>query len=194
MPSRTGVRNARKRVFVGCEGESERGYAGFLLELAEASGLPLHFDLQICPGGDHLAIVQKAVTTMKGRAQRHGPFWKKAIFLDSDRRHEKAARTQQADRMITQFGLLPVWSNPCLEALILRHFPKCEQLNPPTSDLACRELLRRWPDYKKPISRSALRAKFEVAHVQRAAGTNPDLLEFLKEIGFPDAPSSHSSP
>ena len=188
MPRRTKVRNPRKRVFVACEGESERSYAGFLRELAEETGLSLHFDVQLCPGGDHLAIVQRAVATMKRRAQQHGRFWKKAIFLDSDRRHENAERTRQADRMIVQSGLLPIWSTPCLEALILRHFPGRENAEPPTSDLALQELRRHWKAYEKPLSRQALRAKFGMAHVQRVAGTHPGLLKFLREIGFPDMP------
>ena len=193
MPRRTKVRNTRKRVFVACEGESERGYAGFLLGIADETGLSLHFDLQICRGGDHLAIVETAMDRMTRQARQHGPFWKKAIFLDSDRRGDKTERTRQADRMIVQSGLLPIWSDPCLEALILRHFPGCEHLRPPTSNRAHQELSRRWPDYAKPVSRSALRAKFEMSHVQRAAGTNPDLFVFLKAIGFPDVPSSRSA-
>ena len=187
MARRPATRNKRKRVFVACEGESEGGYAGFLLDTAEEIGLSLHFDLQICRGGDHLAIVQRAVAKMKRRAQQYGAFWKKAVFLDSDRRGENAERTRQADEMIAQSGLLPIWSHPCLEALILRHFPECEHLNPPTSSLAHQELLRHWPNYEKPESRSALRAKFDITHVQRAAGTNPGLLKFLKTIGFPEA-------
>ena len=190
MPRRTRVRSTRKRVFVACEGESERGYAGFLWELAEEIGLSLHFDLQICPGGDHLAVVQKAVATMRRRAQQHGRFWKKVIFLDSDRRPENAERTHRADRMIEQSGLLPIWSTPCLEALILRHFPRRENAEPPTSDLALQELRRHWKEYGKPISRQVLRAKFDMAHVQRAAGTNSGLLEFLKQIGFSDLSSA----
>ena len=40
------------------------------------------------------------------------------------------------------------------------------------------------------MPRPAFRAKFEMSHVQRAAGTNSDLLSFLKEIGFPGMPPS----
>ena len=184
MRRRTVTRTKRKRVFVACEGESERGYAGFLLDIAEATGLSLHFDVHICAGGDPLAIVQRAVSTLKRRQQRNGGFWKKAIFLDADGRHENVERTRQADRMIEQSGLLPIWSDPCLEALILRHFPECEHLNPPTSGLALQRLFRRWPDYDKPMPRSALRANFEITHVRRAAGTSPQLFRFLQEIGF----------
>ena len=161
--------------------------------LPEATGLSLHFDVHICPGGDPLAIVQRAVSTMKRRQQRHGGFWKKAIFLDADGRRENVERTRQADRMIEQSGLLPIWSDPCLEALILRHFPECEHLNPPTSSLARQQLLRRWPDYNKPVPRAALRAKFEIAHVNRAAGTSPQLSRFLREIGFRWAANSETA-
>ena len=190
MKRRAGVRNRRKRVFVGCEGESERSYVGFLGGIAEERGLSIHFDTQICSGGDHLAVVETAVDRLRRRAQQHGQFWKRAIFLDSDRRGEHLERTTEADRIIAQHNLLPIWSDPCLEALLLRHFPGCERLRPPTSGQAHQELSRRWPDYKKPMTRLALRAKFEMADVQRAAGTSPDLLKFLSEIGFPDTPTT----
>ena len=108
----------------------------------------------------------------------------KSHFLDSDRRYEHAERSDRADAIIEESGLLPIWSNPCLEALILRHFPGCEHLRPPTSNLAREELLRRWPDYRKPMSRLELRKKFGASDVQHAAGTSLDLLRFLKEIGF----------
>ena len=186
MRRRAGVRNRRKRVFVGCEGESERSYAGFLAAMADEIGLSLHFDTQICPGGDHLAVVEAAVGRLRRRAYQHGQFWKRVIFLDSDRRNEHAERTAEADRLIAQYNFLPVWSDPCLEALILRHFPGCERLRPRTSSLANQELSRYWPDYKKPMTRLALRAKFEIADVRRAAGTSPALFKFLSGIGFPD--------
>ena len=185
MPRRTKARITRRRVFVGCEGESERSYAGFLLELANGMGLSLNFDRQLCLGGDHLAVVERAVDTLRRQTQRHGRFWKSAVLLDSDRRHEHPERTRQADRLIAQFGLLPIWSNPCLEALYLRHFPGCEHLSPPTSNLAIQELLNRWPEYEKPMSIRSLRTRLEIAHVQRAAGTSPDLRRFLRELWFP---------
>ena len=97
MRRRAGVRNKRKRVFVGCEGESERRYAGFLASMADEIGLGLHFDTQICSGGDHLAVVEAAVERQRRRAHQHGKFWKRAIFLDSDRRNEYAERTAEAD-------------------------------------------------------------------------------------------------
>ena len=189
MKRRVGIRNRRKRVYVGCEGESERSYAGFLSGIAEEAGLSLHFDTQICPGGDHLAVVEAAVDRLGRRAHQHGQFWKRAIFLDSDRRTEHAERTAEADRLIAQYNFLPVWSDPCLEAFILRHFAGCEQLRPSTSSLADQELSRYWPDYRKPMTRLALRAKFEMADVRRAAATCPDLLKFLSAIGFPDMPA-----
>ena len=192
MPRRPAARNKRKRVFVACEGESERGYAGFLWELAEAGGLSLHFDLQLCRGGDHLAVVEAARDRMKRRAQQHGRFWKQAIFLDGDRRYENAERTRRADRMIAQSGLSPIWSTPCLEALLLRHFPGRENVEPPTSDLALQELRPPLAGLQKTHIKAGVAREIRDVSCfhQRAAGTNPDLLEFLKEIGFPDAPSS----
>ncbi len=179
-------RKPRKAVFVACEGESERGYVSFLHQIANAqSTLDLHFDIKLCRGGNHLAILEQAEKTAIKREQKHSrKFWKKAVFLDADLRAENLLKTQKADRIIERSEFIPVWSNPCLEALLLNHFPRCENLKPPTSNLAEQELKRHWKDYNKPITASECLSKFDIPDLERATRNNSGLLRFLKEIGL----------
>lgn len=178
-------RKPRKGVFVACEGESESGYVSFLHQIANAQSIHLHFDIRLCQGGDHLAILEEAKKIVVKREQQHSrKFWKKAVFLDADLRVEDSLKTQKADRIIKQSGFITVWSKPCLEALLLNHFPGCENSKPATSSLAEQELRRHWKNYNKPTTASEYLSKFDLTHIKRAARNNSDFLRFLKEIGL----------
>jgi hypothetical protein len=52
----------RRRVFLGCEGESERGYCALLSRLLEARRRDVHLDIVLLQpgGGDPLALVELA--------------------------------------------------------------------------------------------------------------------------------------
>lgn len=184
MPGGRRLVAKRRRVFVGCEGESERGYVAFLSQLAEEEGLPLHLDIRLCKGGDPLAIVESAVSEISRRASRRGAFVERAIFLDSDRRGDSPNRTMEADRLIDANGLHAVWSRPTLEALLLRHLPGCENLRPATPDLAFRELKKRWPQYVKAMPAKELRREIGLPSVRRAAAVEPGLHAVLKSVGL----------
>ena len=55
----------RKRFFVGCEGESEQGYAALLQGFANETGLAIHIDAKVMPkAGDPLALVERAAAAM----------------------------------------------------------------------------------------------------------------------------------
>lgn len=132
-----------------------------------------------------MAILEEAEKIAIKREEKHSrKFWKKAVFLDADLRVEDSLKTHKADKIIEQSGFIPVWSKPCLEALLLNHFPGCENLKPTTSNLAEQELKRHWKDYNKPITASEYFSKFDITDIERAARTNSDLLRFLKEVGL----------
>lgn len=184
MPRSRSFREKRRRVFVACEGESERSYTVFLSQLAEEMGLPLHLDPWCCSGGDPLSIVERAVNEMFRRISRRGAYAERAILLDGDRRSDSPDRTMQADRLIEANGIRPVWSYPTLEALLLRHLPGCATLRPATPELAFRELKRRWPEYAKGASAHELRRQLDLAAVRRAAAVDAQLRSVLIAIGL----------
>ena len=71
----------RRRVFLGCEGESERGYGAQLGELLQLTGLAVH----LRPGGgDPLALVELAVQRIRDLESKRGPYAIRAVLLDAN--------------------------------------------------------------------------------------------------------------
>ena len=184
MPRRTAYRRQRRRFFVGCEGDSEVGYAAFIGLLADESGLAVHLDIRRCRGGDPLAVVMTAVRELQTRRRRHGPYAGQAIFLDADRRDDAPIRTAEADQLIREHGFCAVWSEPTLEALLLRHFRGRQRSQPATATLALRRLHSCWPGYRKGMVARELRDEFDIAAITRAAAVMPELRTFLVAIGL----------
>ena len=184
MPRGYGHRPQRRRIFVGCEGDSEFGYAAFIGLLAEEARLAVHLDIRKCGGGDPLAIVETAVSELEVRGNRHGAYATRAIFLDADRREDAPDRTARANRLLRDHRIHAIWSQPALEALLLKHIRGCERLEPATTALALRQLQDCWPGYRKGMPARELRAELDAAAVARAAGVVPELQAFLVSIGL----------
>lgn len=184
MPRGYGHRRQRRRIFVGCEGDSEVGYAAFIALLAEEIDLAVHLDIRKCRGGDPLAIVETAVSELRMRRNRHGAYAARAIFLDADRREATPDRAARADRLIRDNGFHAIWSQPALEALLLKHVRGCQRLEPATTALAFRQLQDCWPGYRKGMAARELRAELDGDAVARAAAVVPALRAFLVSIGL----------
>lgn len=184
MPRRHGHRPQRRRVFVGCEGDSEVGYAAFIGLLAEEAHLAVHLDIRRCRGGDPLAIVETAVNELRVRRNRHGAYAVRAIFLDADRREDAPVRAAKADRLLQDHEIHAIWSQPALEALLLKHIRGCERLEPATTVLALRQLQDCLPGYRKGMPARELRAELDGAALARAAAVVPALQAFLVAIGL----------
>ena len=184
MPRRHGHRPQRRRIFVGCEGESEVGYAAFIGLLAEEGHLPVHLDIRRCRGGDPLAIVETATSELRVRRKRHGTYATRVIFLDADRREDAPERTARADLLLREHRIHAIWSQPALEALLLKHFRGRERLEPSTTALALRQLQECWPEYRKGMPGRELRAQLDADAVVRAATMVPELKAFLLSIGL----------
>lgn len=184
MPRRRGHRPQRKRVFVGCEGESEVGYAAFLRLLAEEADLAVHLDIRRCRGGDPLAIVEAALSELRVRSDRRGGYAVRAILLDADRRDDAPDRAARIERLLREHDVQAIWSRPALEGLLLKHIRGCERLAPATTALALHELQERWPGYRKGMTARELRAKLDAAAVKRAAAVVPSLQAFLVSVGL----------
>lgn len=169
---------------MGCEGESETGYAAFIGLLAEEADVAVHLDIRRCRGGDPLAIVEAALGELRVRSHRHGAYAVRAIFLDADRRNDAPDRAAQIDRLLRDHDVHAIWSRPALEALLLKHIRGCERLEPATTAMARRQLQGRWPAYRKGMPAKELRAELDDAAVQRAAAVVPSLQAFLVSIGL----------
>jgi hypothetical protein len=174
----------RRRIFFGCEGESEQGYGALLQRIANDQPTPkIHLDVHVVKGGDPLAIVENAVQKEREHANRHGNFSVRAIFLD----HDKIGRAPQRDNQIpalTGSKFVLVWQRPCFEAFILRHLPGCQSLRPGTTALAQAAIQQHWPGYRKPMSQLELARRIGLDEIREAAKVESDLARFLQLIAF----------
>jgi hypothetical protein len=175
----------RRRFFIGCEGASEHGYGALLQRLADESGLHLHLDLQDLSGGDPFAIVEAACRKVKERAKRHGPFDGRAVLVDADRLGQSPHRDVRISPLANGEGLSVIWQRPCHEVLLLHHLRDCQMLMPHDRASATAALVRRWPEYRKPMSANQLSARISLADVRAAAGVEAELRALLSLLGFP---------
>jgi hypothetical protein len=176
----------RRRIFLGCEGESERSYGTLLARLIEVRHRRIHLDTVLLRpgGGDPLALIELAIRRMHERAARGDDYVAKAVLLDGDTRGRSPFRDRTASVLAGQHGLRLIWQEPCHEGLLLRHLDGCDALRPPTSRAAMAELQRRWPDYYKAAPAVRLATRIDEQGVLRAAAVETELRTFLAEIEF----------
>lgn len=171
----------RKRVFVGCEGESEQSYVQFLYDLIREKGLNFHLEVVLLqPGsGDAMACVRKALRERQRRTSR-GDFVASFLFLDSDRAGDRPL----IDAHCSDNEIKIVWQIPCFEAFLLRHWVGHESDSPANCSLAKIALTKLWPNYRKNTAKIVLAKFFSKEHVLRAATITPGLAVFLTAMGL----------
>jgi hypothetical protein len=176
----------RKRVFFGCEGDSEASYAAFLYDLLEKFRSDRHIEKESFGGGDHLAVVEATIEAIQRKERAFGRFTVRGVMLDADRRGENGQRDAQCDALIRRHGLIALWQRPCIEGLLVRHFAGNEHRNFPSSAAALDAIRVLWPSYRKPATRFELAAKLGIEDVYRLRQTEHDLDGLLRAVGFPE--------
>lgn len=183
--SRARQRRQRRRIFLGCEGDSERSYGTLLHQLIHADGR-LHIETVVLQpgGGDPLAIVENAAAVIRRKERDFGKYFVRAILLDRDKYGINNQRDQKIPTIIGSLGIHLVWQRPCHEALLLRHIAGCHSLQPPTTADAIARLQVEWPNYEKGGSSAYLAGKIDLDAVRRVIAVEADLATFLKIIGY----------
>jgi hypothetical protein len=182
----------RRRVFLGCEGESEQGYGALLSRLLEQRCIEenrppdIHLDpVLLRPGGgDPLALVELALRLIAEGGSKRGAYAIQAVLLDADKLGQAPERDRQMREVAATANLRLIWQRPCHEALLLRHLENCHDQRPPTAKEAIQRLTRHWPNYVKGLSAIKLAQRIDASAVRQAALVEPELHEFLDEIGF----------
>lgn len=174
----------RKPIFIGCEGESEQGYAGYLQDLIHEAGLHVHLNIEVLKAGDPLARLELAVRKLAQLRKTRGNFTDRFVFLDTDQLALSVDRANRARQLAAENDITVIWQEPCFEAVLLRHFVGRTTHRPPTNQLARNALLQEWPQYQKPMSRADLARSLDINAVTRAAGAEADLTALLRCIGL----------
>jgi len=185
MAPRQAFRPQRQRIFLGCEGESERGYAVLLARLVEQRHHKVHLDSVPLGGGDPLSIVEQAVIQHRRRVAR-GDYVYRAILLDADTLGRAPQRDDKALSLAATQGFDLIWQQPCHEAFLLRHLADGATLRPQTSADASYALSRLWPDYRKPLPAVRLGQRIDRPAVLRARAVHDGLRILLEKIDFGD--------
>ncbi len=172
----------RRRIFVGCEGESERGYASLVSRLLETVHQRLHIDAKLLGGGDPLALCETAERTITREERNRELFDLKFLLLDRDKIGVTPQRDQRIQPILNRTGAIIIWQDTAHEAMLLRHLPGCATLRPPTTILAVQQLEQNWPEYEKPMSASQLSTRLDIARLQQAAGVEQGLADFFQHI------------
>lgn len=187
MKVRRGLIPQRRRIFVGCEGESEQGYAALLARLIDEARLAVHLDAVLLQpgGGDPLAIVERAAARADERDRRRGdPYERRFVLLDHDKFGQSPQRDQRIVSVAADAGLQLIWQRPCHEALLLRHLDGCDQLRPLSTSIACQQLVARWANYEKGMPATRLAERLDRAAITRVAAVEDELAALLQEIGL----------
>ncbi len=176
----------RRRFFVGCEGESEQGYAAMLQEFANQTGLAIHLDTKVMSkAGDPLALVERAAAAIpQGERGAKPPYLERFLLLDTDLIGQNPDRDTRMLQIAEQSKLVLVRQDCCFEAFLLRHFDGHENDKPPTATVALDRLMDIWPQYRKGTPAQELAKHLTLENVQKAAKNplNADFEPFFSTL------------
>lgn len=176
----------RRPVYIGCEGASEVGYAGFLQDLLREARVSVHLHIdELGPGtGDPLSRIEMAVLRLKQLQVKRSAPAERFALLDFDQAERDPHRAERASKLAADNEITILWQHPCFEAMLLRHLVGKTGNRPPDTLGAIRALEREWVGYEKPMTRASLARRIDRAAVLRAAGVEPDLAALLRCIGL----------
>ena len=174
----------RKPIYIGCEGESEQGYAGFLQDLCDDAGLHVHLNIEVLRAGDSLARVELAVRRLAQLRRPRGNLPYRFVFLDTDTQLLSVEKTNRARQIAAQNNIRIIWQEPCFEGLLLRHFPGRTTHRPPTNQATLHALNYEWPQYGKPMTRAEIGRMIDHEGVARAGSVENNLMALLHCIGL----------
>jgi hypothetical protein len=178
------IRPQRKPIFIGCEGESEMGYAAWLRNLVRDRGLPFALKLSDLGrgAGDPLTRVSLAIDRLHRLERNRERFVARFIFLDTDQLQAEPQIEQRSMRLAKANNIVIIWQQPTHEAFLLRHFAGRETHRPPTKQASDAALAKEWPAYGKPCSASELENHITLDGAVRVAEDLPELATLLRTI------------
>ena len=178
----------RKRFFIGCEGESEQGYAALLQKFTDELGLAVHIVAKVMPrAGDPLAMAERAVATIAQEARGSKPaFVKRFLQFDTDIIGKNPVRDAKMATVTATNGLTLIRQDICFESFLLRHFDGHEADRPATSAEALGRVRGTWPDYRKGASAQELARFIRLEDAQRASSNplNSDFAFLFETLGL----------
>lgn len=156
----------RRRIFIGCEGQSEQSYVKLLQGYAT---LPVHLDSVLLQpgGGDAGSLLERAKYHHNRNQKLSGPYQAAFLLLDKDKLGNSS--TIELEKRAHGAGIKLIWQDPCHEAFLLRHFPGCQNKRPADSAASMEALLRLYASYVKGTSARHLQSLITLDMIRQAA-------------------------
>jgi hypothetical protein len=177
-------RKQRRRIFIGCEGDSERSYIALVRRIVDDVHQKVYLDAQLLQpgGGDPLDLVRRAEEVITKIERTRERYDHKYLLIDRDKFGRSPERDQQIQAILNRIDARIIWQDPAHEALILRHLPECATRRPPSTQIATQQLRREWPEYEKPMSAMRLASRIDIEALRRAAEGENELRAFFALI------------
>ncbi len=174
----------RRRIFVGCEGDGERGYIALVQRIVNDVHHKVYLDPQpLQPdGGDPLDLVGREEEVITKIVRTREPYDEKYLLIDRDKIGNSPERDQQMPAILKRINARVIWQDPAREALILRRLPGCATRRPPSTQIAMQQLLQQWPEYQKTMSATQLATRIDLEALRRAAKVEDELRAFFASI------------
>jgi len=174
----------RRRIFVGCEGDSERSYIVLVQRIVENVHRKVHLDPQLLQpgGGDPLDLVRRAEEVITKIERTRDPYDAKYLLIDRDKYGSSPERDRQMQAILNRINARVIWQHPAHEALILRHLLGCATRRPASTQFAMQQLRQQWPEYDKPMSAMQLANRITLEALRRAAAVEDELRAFFASI------------
>ena len=174
----------RRRIFVGCEGDSEVSYIALIGRIVDDLHKTVYLDAQLLQpgGGDPLALVRQAEAAITKIERTREPYEEKYLLIDRDKIGNSPERDQQIQAILNRINAQVIWQDPAHEALLLRHLPGCETRQPASTQIAMQQLRQQWPQYEKPMSATQLANRINLEGLRQAAKAEDDLRAFFVSI------------
>ncbi len=182
MPRRRTV-EARRGIFIGVEGKSDRAFARFLQICCDGEGRHLHLNVKTASGGDSVAVVKETVRHLTRHLDRRD-IDHSLVLLDRDRYAQDVRAGRDPQAVASKSKLKIIFQTPNLEGLLLRLYQGHERRNiVPVASMS--ELRKVWPEYSKSsLVAEQLNRSFTVSDLRRAALYDKELRRLLDVLSL----------
>ena len=172
----------KRVIFIGVEGESDRAFARFLEGCCDREGRRLSLLIKPGGGGDSVSVVEEAGRYLARNPEKRG-IRDRLVLLDRDRIPQDLKAGRDAQAAASRWSLKIIFQDPNLEGLLFRLHSGHERRRTTAGD-AMTELLKVWPEYRKPPTADQLSRRFTLSDVRRAARYDKELRQLLEILGL----------
>ncbi|MCL5260804.1 MAG: hypothetical protein M1561_03880 [Gammaproteobacteria bacterium] len=179
------IKKIRTRIYLAVEGEGEQSFVRLLQHFADQNNLYVYLDCKVLGGGGYNAMLRNALKSRKCMSKKRTKEKSSVLLVDEDRgqRREDGWSLTKLRQEAGKTGFHVCVQYPNQEGLLWRMLPDNENRRPDIRNVH-RDLVKQWPEYKKPVDFYVLSKKFKLDDLLRVAKFDSEINNLLSTIGF----------